>query len=80
MSFFGQRDTAGVSSGCIGCRTFDVSFMESSSGLGFCDEEMDKRTALYADDLLLFIRQVDRSLPVVMHIINQFRKYSGLNI
>lgn len=40
----------------------------------------DHKIALYADDIVLFITNPTKSIPVVLEIINQFSKFSGYKI
>ncbi len=41
---------------------------------------VDHRIVLYADDILLFVKNSESSIPIILSIINEFSKISGYKI
>ena len=41
---------------------------------------VDHRIVLYADDILLFVKNAESSVPIILYIINVFSKISGYKI
>ena len=50
--------------------------MISGIGIG----QFKQRTALYADDVILFLKNLDISVPALINLINRFGDISGYKI
>lgn len=64
----------------IAVEPFAIAVREHNLITGIRTGEIDHCIALYADDIILFLRKLDRSIPSLLDLIKTFGKISGYKI
>lgn len=57
-----------------------IAIRASQSITGICIGEQEHRLALFADDVIIFLKNINTSVPELLHIIHVFGKISGYKL